>query len=179
AVNPAFRPGKAGEGFLMHIRPNEKFVTTNDEEVVLYAADATAVNGDWQMSADMTAAAARVLINPNRGAATVTAPAAAPANYVEIPFTAKGGVYYRIFMRAFAQDDSTDNDSVWIQFSDSVDSSGAPMWRIGSTSGTAIVLEDCSGCGVHGWGWQDNGFGSGVFGPVVRFASTGRHTIRV
>ena len=26
-------------------------------------------------------------------------------------------------------------------------------------------LEDCSGCGLDGWQWQDNGWGSGVLGP--------------
>ena len=32
---------------------------------------------------------------------------------------------------------------------------------------------------MKGWGWQDNGWGVGVMGPVVRFASSGSHTIRV
>ena len=36
-----------------------------------------------------------------------------------------------------------------------------------------------SGCGLSGWGWQDNGYGAGVMGPDIYFATTGRHTIRV
>ena len=40
-------------------------------------------------------------------------------------------------------------------------------------------LEDCSGCGLQGWGWQDNGWGVGVMGPLIKFESTGRHVIRV
>ena len=42
-----------------------------------------------------------------------------------------------------------------------------------------VNLEDCSGCGVRRWGWQDNGWGVGVSGPPIYFASTGPHTIRV
>ena len=40
-------------------------------------------------------------------------------------------------------------------------------------------LEDCSGCGLSGWGWQDNGWGVGVLGPEVVFASSGTQRIRV
>ena len=40
-------------------------------------------------------------------------------------------------------------------------------------------LEDCGGCGISGWGWQDNGWGVGVMGPAIRFATTGTHTIRI
>ncbi|HET6854716.1 MAG TPA: IPT/TIG domain-containing protein, partial [Pyrinomonadaceae bacterium] len=34
-------------------------------------------------------------------------------------------------------------------------------------------------CGLSGWGWQDNGWGVGVFGPQIFFQSTGTHTIRI
>src|SRR6185503_14858639 len=57
--------------------------------------------------------------------------------------------------------------------------SGAPVYRVGTTSGTEINLEDCSGCGLSAWGWQDNGWGVGVLGPQLYFQSTGTHTIRV
>jgi hypothetical protein len=40
-------------------------------------------------------------------------------------------------------------------------------------------LEDCSGCGLASWGWQDNGWGVGVMGPVVRFADDGPQILRV
>ena len=40
-------------------------------------------------------------------------------------------------------------------------------------------LEDCSDCGISGWKWQDNGYGAGVLGPVIRFSTTGTQTIRV
>jgi len=37
----------------------------------------------------------------------------------------------------------------------------------------------CGGCGSSGWGWQDNGWGIDVLGPVVYFAADGAQTIRV
>ncbi len=53
------------------------------------------------------------------------------------------------------------------------------MWRIGTTSATSVTIEDCSGCGLANWGWNDNGYGIGVLGPVVYFAQSGAHTLRV
>jgi hypothetical protein len=41
------------------------------------------------------------------------------------------------------------------------------------------VLEDCASCGVSGWGWQDNGYGAGVMGPLIHFAASGPQTIRI
>jgi len=32
---------------------------------------------------------------------------------------------------------------------------------------------------MAGWGWQDNGYGYGVFGSELVFAHAGTHTIRV
>jgi hypothetical protein len=32
---------------------------------------------------------------------------------------------------------------------------------------------------LQGWGWQDNGWGAGVLGPLVYFSNTGTQTIRV
>jgi len=40
-------------------------------------------------------------------------------------------------------------------------------------------VESCSGCGLQAWGWQDNGYGIGVLGPLVYFAQPGSQTIRV
>jgi hypothetical protein len=51
------------------------------------------------------------------------------------------------------------NDSVFVQFDHSVDGAGNPVWRIDTASATMVILEDCSNCGVKGWGWSDNGYG--------------------
>ena len=148
-------------------------------EIVMYAKDVDAVAGNWRLEADESAAASRRLTNPNAGAAKLSAPLAAPADYVEFRFEAQGGVDYHLWMRARAEKDYWGNDSVFVQFSDSVTSAGAAAWRIGTTSATSVNLEDCSSCGVQGWGWQDNGYGAGVLGTAVRFAATGTHKIRI
>jgi hypothetical protein len=59
-----------------------------------------------------------------------------------------------------------------------VTSSGTATNRIGTTQAEAVVLEDCGGCGVSGWGWQDNGYGTGVLGPALYFTA-GTQTIRI
>ena len=40
-------------------------------------------------------------------------------------------------------------------------------------------MEDCSGCGLSGWGWQDNGWGVGVRGPLIYFAGNGVQRLRI
>jgi hypothetical protein len=129
--------------------------------------------------ADSTAAGGRRLENENAGATRTNSPLATPTHYFEMRFTADAGRPYRLWMRGKAYNNNGYNDSVHVQFSDTVDANGAPIYRIGSTSGTAVNLEDCTGCGVQGWGWQDNGFGAGVLGPTIRFASSGVHVLRV
>ena len=128
---------------------------------------------------DLSAAAGSRIYQPDAGVPKITTAAANPTNYFDMTFNAEAGRPYRLWLRAKAQNDFWGNDSVWVQFSDSVDSGGAPVFRIGTTTGTEVNLEDCSGCGISGWGWQDNGWGIGVFGPQIFFQTTGPHTIRV
>ncbi|MCU1383158.1 MAG: hypothetical protein JWL71_1855 [Acidobacteria bacterium] len=183
-VNAAQGPGSTAahdsEGaFVAHFAANDKFTSTDARDIVLWAADATRLEGDWTLAADPAAAGGRRLFEPDRGQVKVTAPASSPIDYAELTFTANAGVPYRLWIRAMAQKNSFNNDSVWVQFSDSVDQHGQPLWRIGTASATPITLEDCTNCGLSGWGWQDNGFGVSVLGPVVRFAASGPHTIRI
>ena len=147
--------------------------------MVLWAGEAPVRVGAWSVVADATAAGGKRISNPDSGAAKLTAPLAAPANYFEMTFNATAGVDYRLWIRSKAQNDFWGNDSVFVQFSDSVNGSGAAVFRIGTTSAAEMNLEDCSGCGISGWGWQDNGWGVGVFGPLIRFATSGTHTIRI
>ena len=82
-------------------------------------------------------------------------------------------------MRGMAERNDWNNDSAHVQFSGSVDAQGTPTYRIGTTASAPYLLESCSGCGLAGWGWEDNGWGSGVLGPVIYFATTGPQRIRV
>ena len=146
---------------------------------VLYAARTAARTGAWSIVADATAAGGARIHQPDRGGAKVTAPLPAPADYFELRFTAQAGVPYRLWMRGRAERDHYDNDSVWVQFSGGVNASGSPSWRIGSTSGIALSVEECAACGLSGWGWHDNGWGVGVRGEPVYFAVSGTQTLRV
>ena len=128
---------------------------------------------------DASAAGGVHIHQPDNGVPKIPAPAASPTNYFDMRFYAVAGVPYHLWFRARADGDSYANDSVWMQFTNTVDASNAPLWRIGTTSGLWIGLEECSGCGVQGWGWHDNGYGIGVRGAPVYFATTGVQTIRV
>ena len=82
-------------------------------------------------------------------------------------------------MRGRAEGNVYSNDSVFVQFSNAVTSSGSATLRIGTTSAAEYNLEDCSGCGIAGWGWQDNGWGRNVTGAPIRFNATGPQKLRI
>jgi hypothetical protein len=146
---------------------------------VLHAADATRIAGAWVLEADAGAASQKRIRHANAGGAKLTTPLAAPSNFFELTFTADAGRPYRLWIRGKADSNSYANDSVFVQFSDSVTSSGTAAYRIGTTTATEFNLEACSGCGLSGWGWEDNGWGAGVLGPRIYFAATGTHTVRI
>jgi Big-like domain-containing protein len=152
-------------------------VVSPSGEIVLYAKNASTIVGNWKVVADTQAAGGARMWNPDAGAAKLTTPLATPANYFELTFNAEAGRGYRIWIRGRADADYWGNDSVWVQFSGAVTPTGAPAYRIGTTEGTWLGIEDCSGCGVLGWGWNDNGYG--VLGPLVYFAAAGTQTIRI
>ena len=82
-------------------------------------------------------------------------------------------------MRLKADSNYWGNDSVWLQFDGAVASDGQ-TYAIGTTSGLAINLEECSGCGISGWGWEDDGWGArNRNGATLRFPAGGIRRIRV
>ena len=153
------------------------FTHASSSDIVLYAAKAPKRKGTWAVVADSTAAGGHSMTNPNLGASTITAPLANPANYFELTFPAYGVKAYHLWIRGKSAGNSISNDSVYVQFSDSVTSSGSPIHRIGTTSGMAVILQACTGATEHNWGWTDNGWCG--LGANVFFQSTGPHTIRV
>lgn len=149
------------------------------DEIVLYAADASFVMGRWRATPDGTAAGGLRLQNPNLGAPRIVVPHASPADYFELTFRAAAGKPYRLWLRGKAEGNGWANDSVHVQFNDSVDVDGNPIYRIETWGSAEVNIEDCSGCGLSRWGWQDTAYGPGVTPPVIRFATAGLHTIRV
>ena len=148
-------------------------------DIALSAGAATARAGKWVVQTDTQAAGGRLIRHPDAGAAKITSALSAPANYFELTFQAQAGKPYRLWLHGRADSDYWANDSVFVQFSGSVTSGGAATYRIGSTSAAEVNLEECSGCGLAGWTWQDNGYGLGVLGAKIYFATTGTQTVRV
>ena len=149
----------------------------SSSDIVLYAADATAIAGAWSLVDDATAAGGRRIANPNADAAKLGAALASPKNYFELTFQAEAGVAYHLWMRGKAEKNYWGNDSVYAQFSGSVDESGAPIHRIGSIAGMSVSIEEATSAGLSGWGWADDSYG-GIGSPIY-FATTGPQTIRV
>ncbi len=154
-------------------------VPAEHEEVVLHASQATAVQGGWALVEDSSAASRRRVQNTDAGASTVTQALLSPSSYVEFSFIANAGTPYRLWIRGRATGNSPANDSVHLQFDGSVTSTGTAISRIGTHDSTGFVLEDCDGCGLAAWGWQDNGVGRDVLGPLIYFARTGVQRLRI
>jgi hypothetical protein len=152
---------------------------TTPGDVVLYARDAAIAGTSWRVASDASAAGGARIWHPDAGAVKLGAAQAAPASYFEMTFSAEAGRAYRLWIRGIAERNYWGNDSVYVQFDGSVSQSGAPVFRIGTTDGTWVNLEDAVNAGISGWGWQDNGYGAGVLGAAIYFAASGQQTIRV
>jgi endo-1,3-1,4-beta-glycanase ExoK len=152
------------------------FAQAASGDVVLYASKAPVKAGKWVAVADSTAAGGKGIKIPNYGAPR-SAALANPANYFELTFPAFGGTAYHLWIRGKGVGNSINNDSVYVQFSDTVTSSGSAIYRTGTKSGKPVTLQTCTGAKVHGWGWTDNGWCG--LGPNILFQTTGIHTLRV
>jgi HKD family nuclease len=151
----------------------------NAPDVVLHVGKAPIVQGAWRAVSDATAASGVKMHQPNANVPKIEPASSSPRDYFELAFEAQAGTPYRLWFRGRADNDDWANDSVWVQFSNSMNEGGLPAWRIGSTSAIALSVEECSGCGLSGWGWHDNGWGVGVRGEPVYFPTSGVTTIRV
>jgi len=149
----------------------------SSSDIVLYAAEPSSRAGNWQIESDGTAAGGRRIRYPDAGLPKLSTPSASPTNYFELTFNAERGIPYRLWIRGNAQSNSTNNDSAFVQFSGSVDAFGNPVNRISTTSAFLYNLEECTGCGLYEWGWNDDLFNG--LGPLVFFATTGPQTIRI
>jgi hypothetical protein len=154
-------------------------VAQTPADIVIHAADASEIRGTWQKVTDGGAASGARLWQPNGNVPKVTQASAAPQHFFDLQFRAESGRAYRLWVRSKADGNHYVNDSVYVQFSGTVNSSGAPVYRIGTTGATTVVREDCSGCAFSGWGWQDNEYGNVALGPEIRFADSGLQTMRI
>lgn len=149
--------------------------TTTASDIVLTAAHVSIVRGDWQRVGSSQSPGGQALASVQKGLKADT-PLANPKSYFEASFQPVAGTPYRVWLRMKAA--STADDSVWVQFTGSVDAQGRPLWRAGTATALPVVLEECTGCGVSGWGWQDAA--PWISAPsIVRFSSGAPQTIRV
>jgi endonuclease/exonuclease/phosphatase family metal-dependent hydrolase len=114
----------------------------------------------------------------DKGFASANAPLASPSHYFELTFDAPAATTYRVWLRLRAGGNSKWNDAVWVQFNDSTTTSGSAAYRIGTTSGMLVNLERCSGCGTSNWGWYNTAYWLNQ-ATQVRFATSGKHTMRI
>lgn len=148
-------------------------------DILIDGVDGRITGTGWQLTPDSTAAGAERLWNPNNNAAKITTAVASPASYVEFTFTPVAGQAYHLWIRGKAENNVYSNDSIFLQFSGALSSAnGSPVYQIGTTSAAEYNLENCSGCGVSAWGWQDNGYGLNVAGPPLYFGA-GTETLRI
>jgi hypothetical protein len=167
------RGGSASDDVVITIVPQK--------EIVLHMWSAYAQGSTWRVNSDDTTAADSVSIyDPDRGAPKAAQPLAAPANYVDISVFADPTQTYKLWIRGKAQNNSWSNDSAFLQFTGAVDPNGNAAWQIGTTSALVFNLEECSGCGESGWGWEDDGWGAvNTAGTLLRFPQGGYQTIRI
>lgn len=151
---------------------------TPPAEIVLYASDVTSTVGHWSHATDATAAAGVLLRTPDLGYATTTSALANPLHYFEATFDAAANTRYRVWVRIRATGNLKSNDSLYIQFSDSVNHSGNPIYRIGTTSALTENQWPCATCQTVGWGWSRHAYWLADTGDVW-FQNNGLHTIRI
>jgi hypothetical protein len=141
-------------------------------EIVIYPSDSEifSANGAWRRVDDTTAAGGARLQHPNAGARKVVAPLAEPTNYISGRFFADPRLEYKLWIRGKAENDFYENDSVFVQFEGAADAIGAPRYQVGTASALTFNLEECAGCGLRSWGWEDDGWGAkDLNGVLLRF----------
>ena len=141
-------------------------------DVILDATTGKRV-GAFVIVSDSAASNGTAVTLPNQSRAKVITAVAQPADYLEMSFMATANTPYHLWVRMRASSNAWANDSIHVQFTNV--STGA----IGTTKSHEVNLEDGSGAGLSGYGWQDNGYGVGVLGPDIVFSTTGTQTLRI
>jgi hypothetical protein len=169
------RGASARDDVVVTVRP--------DPEVVMhyYSWFGFYPNGSWEIVEDPTAADGFRAHDPDTGAPKLPAPEADPVDYLMVEFVADPTQTYKLWIRGKAERNHWANDSVWLQFSGATDLSGRPVYRIGTTRGLDVNLEECAGCGLSGWGWRDERWGATLDAAplLLRFPDGGVQTILI
>ena len=147
------------------------------EDIVLFAGNATTIVGDWQKVTDASAGGGFKMYVPDEG--ETHAASASPQHYFELTFNAPANVPYRLWVRLKADSNSTSNDAVHVQFTNSKEFDGDNLYRISSSNAATVSLQEATGRPISGWGWQGNAFGPRRIGPAILFTTSGTQTVRI
>ena len=161
------------------IRVSPAAASTSGKDIVLYASSVTTVAGRWNRVPSWSGAGGEKMQSTDEGWSSPDAPLASPSDYFEAEFVPEANRAYRIWLRLRGGGDSLSSDSVWVQFSGSVDNGGAPLYRIGSNAALLVNLAACSECGISVWGWRNTTWWLDQQNTVVRFTSSAPQRIRV
>jgi hypothetical protein len=166
-------------GNINWIRVSPAATSGSGKDIVLYASSMTTIAGRWSRVPSWSGAGGEKMQSTEEGWAATDAPLASPSDYFEAEFVPEANRAYRIWLRLRGGGDSLSSDSVWVQFSGSVDGGGAPLYRIGSSAALLVNLAACSECGISSWGWRNTTWWLDQQDTVVRFASSAPQRIRI
>ncbi len=166
-------------GNINWIRVSPAATSGSGRDIILYASSVTTIAGRWNRVPSWSGAGGEKMQSAEEGWSTTDAPLASPSDYFEAEFVPEVNRAYRIWLRLRGGGDSLSSDSVWVQFSGSVDSDGAPLYRIGSTAALLVNLAACSDCGISFWGWRNTTWWLDYQNTVVRFTSSAPQRIRI
>jgi hypothetical protein len=143
-----------------------------EPDIVLYAADAVNLKGNWTRVADASAAGGQMMSSANIGWSAATAPLAAPFHSFDFTFNAAANTPYHIWLRSARS--TTRNTTIRVRAaSDTSDVNDAARARIGTAD--ALLVNLATGQCVTssaGDGRMACWFGQAT---TVKFASTGTH----
>ena len=167
-----YRGGETIRDFTLEITPYQ--------EAVVHPRGESVLQGAWQLVQDASANEGYRLWLPDINTPKIQAPLAEPVDHVDIGFLADPSQEYKLWIRLKADGDSWANDSVYVQFSGATDATGNAVYRMGTNSALVVNLEECSNCGIAGWGWEDDGWGAvDTNGVTLRFPEGGRQRLRI
>ncbi len=147
-------------------------------DVVLYAADATRLTGNWARIANSSGAGGQALVSADYGWQSPDSALAQPADTLEFTFTADAATPYHLWVRLRATGNNKFNDSLFAQFSDAVTTTGTPLFRMGTTGALVLNLQTSNGAKLNGWGWVDTAYWLSQL-STVSFSASGAHTLRL
>src|SRR5215218_312373 len=94
--------------------------STAAQDIVVYSSDVSTIQGNWSRASSTTGAGGQKMTSSDFGWSSTDTALANPSNYFETTINVQSGTAYRVWVRMRATGDSKWNDSVYLQFSNSL-----------------------------------------------------------